>query len=391
MTDHPTDSARPSGSPPERGGGAVLSRALSRARWSIFWERLWPALAGIATVIGLFLAVSWLGLWLWLPPIGRADRSRRVLPVGRGGVRAVADAARADCPGGVATARSQQRPAASTGDRHRGRNRGTDRGRLCDGDLARTCRCARWAQLRRSRPAGRCRASRRAIRMRCARSWACWWWRPSLRPAVTVSTRIAAAFDWHGVVTPSNFRIDAWVSPPTYTGKPPVILPGLRTGEPVPTMTAMSVPAGSTLVIRATGQVDLDVAATGGLEVPKDGAQQIIERHRGAPVRHQRRGLRFGARRRFERRDLAVHAIPDKPPTIALAKDPEGQARGSLHAQLQTGRRLRGGRRPGPVPAVAEREAPTASRRARYLTRPRSHWHCRRRAPAPVSARPSRT
>ena len=72
MTDHPTDSARPPGPQAERGGSAVLSRALSRARWSIFWERLWPALAGIATVIGLFLAVSWLGLWLWLPPIGRA-------------------------------------------------------------------------------------------------------------------------------------------------------------------------------------------------------------------------------------------------------------------------------------------------------------------------------
>ena len=50
----------------------MLGRALGRARGSIFWERLWPALASIATVIGLFLAVSWLGLWLWLPPIGRA-------------------------------------------------------------------------------------------------------------------------------------------------------------------------------------------------------------------------------------------------------------------------------------------------------------------------------
>ena len=29
----------------------------------------------------------------------------------------------------------------------------------------------------------------------------------------------------------ANFRIDAWVSPPFYTGKPPVILPGLRPGE----------------------------------------------------------------------------------------------------------------------------------------------------------------
>jgi hypothetical protein len=45
---------------------------LRRARWAIFWERLWPALATLATMIGLFLAASWLGLWLWLPPAGRA-------------------------------------------------------------------------------------------------------------------------------------------------------------------------------------------------------------------------------------------------------------------------------------------------------------------------------
>src|SRR5262245_49571559 len=50
----------------------MLARALGRARWSIFWERLWPALASIATAVGLFLALSWLGLWLALPPIGRA-------------------------------------------------------------------------------------------------------------------------------------------------------------------------------------------------------------------------------------------------------------------------------------------------------------------------------
>src|SRR5437764_1447214 len=50
----------------------MLKRALLRARGSIFWERLWPAIASLATVIGLFLAVSWLGAWLWLPPFGRA-------------------------------------------------------------------------------------------------------------------------------------------------------------------------------------------------------------------------------------------------------------------------------------------------------------------------------
>jgi Domain of unknown function (DUF4175) len=40
--------------------------------------------------------------------------------------------------------------------------------------------------------------------------------------------RIAAAFDWPGVVLPANFRVDAWVTPPAYTGKPPIILAGIH-------------------------------------------------------------------------------------------------------------------------------------------------------------------
>ena len=88
--------------------------------------------------------------------------------------------------------------------------------------------------------------------------------------------RVAAAFDWQGVIAPANFRIDAWVSPPPYTGKPPLILPGLRPGEPVQTASApIAVPAGSVLVIRASGQVDLDVATSGGLAEPEPVAQQV--------------------------------------------------------------------------------------------------------------------
>src|SRR5205823_8436345 len=84
--------------------------------------------------------------------------------------------------------------------------------------------------------------------------------------------RLAAAFDWQGVMAPANFRVDAWVSPPPYTGRPPVILPGLRPGEPVQTSTSLAVPAGSTVVIRATG-IHLDVMASGGLAESASGAQ----------------------------------------------------------------------------------------------------------------------
>src|SRR5258706_2989131 len=73
LTDRPADAAAPhQPPPPERAGEDVLAGALRGARWTIFWEPLWPAQASIATVIGLFLALSWLGLWLWLPPAGRA-------------------------------------------------------------------------------------------------------------------------------------------------------------------------------------------------------------------------------------------------------------------------------------------------------------------------------
>src|SRR5260221_14174956 len=73
LTDRPADAANSQPVPlPQGAGSDVLTRALVRARWTIFWERLWPALASVATVIGLFLAGSWLGLRLWVPPIARA-------------------------------------------------------------------------------------------------------------------------------------------------------------------------------------------------------------------------------------------------------------------------------------------------------------------------------
>src|SRR3954468_3058488 len=50
----------------------LLARALSRAWWALLWERSWPRLATVATALGIFLILSWAGLWFALPPIGRA-------------------------------------------------------------------------------------------------------------------------------------------------------------------------------------------------------------------------------------------------------------------------------------------------------------------------------
>src|SRR4030095_14015555 len=73
LTERPADAAAPhQRPPPERAGADVLARALRRARWTIFWERLWPALTSIATLIGVFLAVSSPGVWVLRPPTARA-------------------------------------------------------------------------------------------------------------------------------------------------------------------------------------------------------------------------------------------------------------------------------------------------------------------------------
>jgi hypothetical protein len=56
---------------PEAAQRNQLAQALQRARMAIAWERLWPNLARVLTVTGLFLAASWAGAWVALPLFAR--------------------------------------------------------------------------------------------------------------------------------------------------------------------------------------------------------------------------------------------------------------------------------------------------------------------------------
>ncbi len=40
-----------------------LDLAILRARLALVWERAWPLLVPVLTLAGLFVALSWLGLW----------------------------------------------------------------------------------------------------------------------------------------------------------------------------------------------------------------------------------------------------------------------------------------------------------------------------------------
>src|SRR3981081_1405084 len=68
--------ATPDPSEPARDADALsrlkLTQALQRAKYAIAWERSWPHLGRLLTSVGLFLVVSWAGLWLALPFVARA-------------------------------------------------------------------------------------------------------------------------------------------------------------------------------------------------------------------------------------------------------------------------------------------------------------------------------
>ena len=166
------------------------------------------------------------------------DRSRRVFPARR--PRRSRRCSCCACPSTIDGLRRLDRNAACRTGRPppsptRSRPRPRILSRLRCGAPMSSARCAR---PRPSRPARRCRGSRCAIRSRCARSWSMLVVATFFAAGGERIKRVAAAFDWQGVMVPANFRIDAWVTPPTYTGRPPVILPGLRPGEPVQTAPA---------------------------------------------------------------------------------------------------------------------------------------------------------
>ena len=313
------------------GAKSPLGTALRRARWTIFWERVWPALARIATVAGIFLTLSWLGLWLYLPPLGRAIvlfafailAVASLVPLVRLRVPAAAEGlSRLDRGSGL-----RHRPATAIADELAVTPQDPYSLALWKNHLERTLAAAR--SFKAGWPSPRLSASDPY----------------ALRGLVLIAViatfvaaggehwkRIAAAFDWQGVVLPANFRVDAWVTPPAYTGKPPVILAGLHPGEAsrqdAQAAQVIAVPAGSTLVVRTTGKVNLDVAGKGGVTPAKEdvrspaGTQEYRFKITGTGT----------ATLRGAGDDLvwAFNAIPDKPPTIALTKDPEPQNHGSL-------------------------------------------------------------
>ena len=320
VTPDPTKPARE----PDAVARLQLTQALQRAKYAIAWERAWPVLARLLTVIGLFLVVSWAGLWLTLPFIARVIGTGLFVLLALGAMFPILRFRWPTREEGLS------RLDRGTGIRHRPATALTDT--LASKDPV---ALALWQEQRERTLASikRIRAGLPLPRLAIHDPWA-------LRALVVVmmvaayvaagderAMRIAAAFDWNGVLSPANIRVDAWVTPPVYTSKPPIILSAANKDAGGPDSGPLPVPAGSTLLVRSSGGT-IDVVVGGGVSevAPSEQAPKgTNERHfkiAGDGTAH----VRAPAGQPLWK----FSATPDRPPTISLVKDPERQARGSL-------------------------------------------------------------
>ncbi|MEN3351239.1 MAG: hypothetical protein V7632_4874 [Bradyrhizobium sp.] len=315
-------------SDPSRARDAIarlkLTQALERAKLAIAWERAWPHLARVLTVVGLFLVASWAGLWLLLPFVARVAGTALFAIAA---LAALAPMLRFRWP---SREEGLSRLDRGAGIRHRPATTLSDTLSTQDPFAV-----ALW-QAQRDRTLAsikRIRAGLPTPRLSLHDPWA-------LRALVIVmlvatyvaagderGLRIASAFDWNGIMAPANIRVDAWVTPPNYTGKPPIILSNANKDAAAADNGPLPVPAGSTLLVRSSGGT-IDVVVGGGVTEIAPGEQ--------APKGTNERHFKIAADGTAHVRAPAGQplwkftATPDRPPSIALAKDPERQSRGSL-------------------------------------------------------------
>ena len=172
----------------------------------------------LATALGLFLAFSWAGLWLVLPPLARAIgllvfvlvTAVAAAPLAMLRLPSVAEGLRRlDRSSGEA-----HRPATAVADEIAANQHDPVAQALWRAHVERALLSAR--KLKAGWPSPKL-SVRDPMALR------------ALVLILAVATffaaggerlkRVTAAFDWQGVVAPANFRIDAWVTPPVYTGR----------------------------------------------------------------------------------------------------------------------------------------------------------------------------
>ena len=321
-----------------------IERAVRRARLNLLFEAVWPIVAMLATAAALFVALSWLGLWQALPNAARWTAVAAfgvALLAGVGALVRIAQPTRA-----AAFARVEQ----ATGEAHRPATAFSDRLAANGSDPA---SAVLW-QAHRQRLLGalaHVRAGLPSPRLKDRDPYALRFLTILLLVAAFFVAgdqrwaRLADTFRGAAPPTLAEARIDAWVTPPAYTRRPPIFL----TGDAVkPGSDQYSVPTGSIVTVRTDTSGDIEVAAasqgtttlvppapaaSGGAAAGTTTGQATAD---GATPEEHRVALAVATNVtvRKDGRDLATwhfSVVSDQPPAISLAGEPKATLSGALH------------------------------------------------------------
>jgi len=336
---------------PAKSSNPRLQRLVAEAKAVLLFEQLWRALVFPLCILGLFLCLSFAGLWL---EIGHALRAPLVLLIAGFflfsllGLRKIRWPSRRQ-----ALERIDQR----SGLAHNPASVIDDTLANSSGDplTASLWALHRQRALRSLKLLRTGKPSPRSVEVD----------RYALRSAILVAlaacvflagperyARVAAAFDWRGAGAPAHAtRLDAWIDPPPYTGKAPVLLSlGSKEATSPEKPLSVEVPVNSTIIVRSVGG-DAKIDTSGALKeiVPeadkKDNSQEVAPKGKTTAVQpavsansetEKRLRLEGDAGLTLHHTGklvgiFSLHAIADLPPSIALIDVPKANARGSFN------------------------------------------------------------
>ena len=255
-------------------GGGRLGALSALAQRVLLVERVWPPLVFALAVLILFFAASWLGAWQFAP---RTLRIGGVVLFALGVGAALAPLLRLRRPGARDVLARLDRDSATT---HRPATSLADTLANEPGDEGTE---ALWAahRARLERAVEEIRVAPPSPRMAERDPYALRFGVALLAFAAAVVAgpemygRLASAFDWRSetAVAAAAARIDAWIDPPPYAGRPPVVI-DFKTADPQ----TLTVPEDSVLVVRG----DPSVVAT-----RVDGGIAPLEKKSETPAKAQ--------------------------------------------------------------------------------------------------------
>ena len=310
-----------------RSSSSRLDRLLAYSRAALAFESVWRVLSWGGGAAALFAALAWFGLLQPLPGFARAGVFAACVALAAyGAVREARWPARARALArldGDAAARSPGL-ATSLTDVQAGGVGDAGTQALWRAHRARLERALAAVRVSPPRP-NMAQRDRRALRVGACLLAAV----AALAAGDERRARLAGAFAWDDGGPARSVRIDVWLDPPAYTGRAPIVAAG-ETARPSPD--PIAAPAGSTLVVRVSPADSAAVAVSGGLEPTP--AQSSAATPRADPARRftltGAATLEIDAGRFARTQRIALTAIPDTPPAIALVEQPRPNARGSL-------------------------------------------------------------